>query len=271
MALEIVPLADGEKSGAEALRDGARVGHLLGRLGEAPGRGRHALVTLADQSLAEGERRELYADLYAVAGEPWVRQGHLTHLVEVPARDDVLRTWFALGFGQEQVYASAPVKESAGDPPPALSIRQATAEDAERALDVAAAISLHQIGPPVWSGLQPPAREDWLSGWREFLAEEGVVVLLAEREGEIVGLVALEPGDDPGVAHLPVAATRPDVRGGGIGVALADAALHRARLDGYDTVELDWRSTNLLASRFWIARGFAPTHVRLRRDVQPYA
>ena len=33
----------------------------------------------------------------------------------------------------------------------------------------------------------------------------------------------------------------------------------------------DWRSTNLLASRFWPQRGFRPTHLRLRRDVQPTA
>jgi hypothetical protein len=36
-------------------------------------------------------------------------------------------------------------------------------------------------------------------------------------------------------------------------------------------VELDWRSTNLLASRFWLRAGFVPTSYRLRRGVQPYA
>jgi len=62
--VHIVPVSEGEKSGAEALRSGTRVAHLVGNLGEAPSRGKHA----------------------------WVGLGHLTHIVEIPAdgqlRDD---------------------------------------------------------------------------------------------------------------------------------------------------------------------------------------
>ena len=271
MALEIVELVEGEQTGAEAMLAGRRVGHLLGRLDEAPSRGKHAWVGLGDHALADGESPDLYADLYAVAGEPWVRRGHLTHIVEVPPNDDVLRVWFALGFGREQVYASAPARSEEPAAPESFSIRQAVPEDVERALDVADAITRHQMGPPVWSGLPLPTREEMRPGWAEFLAEEGAVILLAERDGDVLGFAATHPGDEPGVAHLPVAATRADLRGVGVGHALAEHALHRAHADGYRTVELDWRSTNLLASRFWLRRGFVATHYRLRRDVQPYA
>lgn len=271
MAPDVLQIVEGERIGAEALRDGRRVAHLLARLGEAPSRGRFAWVELADASLDGGESPELLADVYAAAGERWVRLGHLTHLVEVPCLDEVLRVWFALGFGQEQVHAAAPARAAGSEPPPGVSVREATADDLDRAVDVGAELTLHQLGPPVWSGLEPPAREELLAGWREFLAEDGVVVLLAEHGDAVVGIVALEPGGRPEVAHLPLAATSPEHRGRGIGVALAHAALDRAHADGYRTVELDWRSTNLLASRFWPARGFEPTHVRVRRDVQPYA
>jgi ribosomal protein S18 acetylase RimI-like enzyme len=121
----------------------------------------------------------------------------------------------------------------------------------------------------VWSGLPVPGREEMRAGWVEFLEDESAVILVAERDGTSVGYVAFYPDERPGVAHLPVAGTRSDVRGGGIGVALAEHALHRAHLGGFETVELDWRSTNLLASRFWPGRGFRPMHLRLRRDVQP--
>jgi ribosomal protein S18 acetylase RimI-like enzyme len=50
-----------------------------------------------------------------------------------------------------------------------------------------------------------------------------------------------------------------------------ERALHEAQRAGFETIELDWRATNLLASRFWPRRGFRPTHLRLRRDVQPIA
>ena len=97
------------------------------------------------------------------------------------------------------------------------------------------------------------------------------MILLAERDGTPIGYAATHPDDAPEVAHLPVAGTRPDVRGSGVGRALAEHLLHRAHEDGYRTVRADWRSTNLLASRFWPRLGFVPTHIRLRRDVQPTA
>jgi ribosomal protein S18 acetylase RimI-like enzyme len=268
--VEIVPLTEGEKSGAEALRNGERVAHLVGKLGEAPSRGRHAWVGLADHSLAAGEASDLLADVYAAAGAPWVEDGYLTHIVEVQTDGPLPQLFFALGFGQEQVYASAPVRVEKPSIP-AATIRRARPADIELLLDVVGAIGEHQVGPPVWSGLPAPQREDMRDDWAEFLDDETAVILVAERDGAALGYAAFYAGERPGVAHLPVAGTRPDVRGAGLGVALVEHALHEAHRAGFETVELDWRSTNLLASRFWPKRGFTPTHVRLRRDVQPTA
>jgi ribosomal protein S18 acetylase RimI-like enzyme len=267
--VEIVPLTEGENDGAEALRDGERVAHLVGKAGEAPSRGRYAWAELADHSLAAGESPELLADVYAAAGARWLADGRITHIVEVAADGPLPQLFFALGFGQEQVHASAPVRREEPSTPDGVTIRQASAEDIELLLDVVGAIAEHQAGPPVWSGLPVPAREEMRADWVEFLEEESAVILVAERDGTSVGYVAFYPDERPGVAHLPVAGTRPDVRGGGVGVALVEHALHRAHLGGFELVELDWRSTNLLASRFWPRRGFRPTHLRLRRDVQP--
>ena len=90
--------------------DGGRVAHLVGALGEAPSRGRHAWVGLGDHSLAPGESPELLADVYAAAGARWVEDAYLTHIVEVPAEGPLPQLFFALGFGQEQVHASAPAR-----------------------------------------------------------------------------------------------------------------------------------------------------------------
>ncbi len=269
--MEIVPVTEGEKQGAEALRDGRRIAHLVGALGEAPSRGRHAWVGLGDHSLASGESPKLLAEVYAAAGAPWVEDGYLTHIVEVAADGPLPQLFFALGFGQEQVHASAPVRVEEPSAPPTGTIRRAGPADIELLLDVVGAIGEHQAGPPVWSGLPAPQREELRDDWVEFLADETAVILLAEHDGAALGYAAFYAGDLPGVAHLPVAATRSDARGAGLGVALVEDALHQAHLAGFETVELDWRSTNLLASRFWPRRGFRPTHLRLRRDVQPTA
>ncbi len=123
-AVEIVPLTDGEKTGAEARRDGKRVAHLVAQLGEAASRGRHAWVGLDDHSLAVGESPGLLADVYAAAGESWVADGYLTHIVVVPA-DDPLPALFGLGFGQEQVHARAAALPGAPADPEGFTIREA--------------------------------------------------------------------------------------------------------------------------------------------------
>ena len=269
--MEILPLELDGKTGAEARRDGVRVAHVVGRLDEGESRGKHVWIGLEDHSLAPGEVPELYADVYAEAGDPWVQEGHLTHIVLVPVDESILRVWFRLCFGQEQVHAEAPTLAAAQPPPEGTSIRQAGPADIEAVLDVAGIIMSHQIGKPVWSGLRPRDREEIRADWEEFLADETAVILLAEREGTPIGYAATHPADEPAVAYIPVAGTRADVRGGGVGRALVEHLLHRAHADGYRTVRADWRSTNLLASRFWPRRGFVPTHVRLRRDVQPTA
>ena len=269
--MEILPLELDGKTGAEARRDGARAAHLVARLDEAPSRGRHAWVGLDDHSLADGESPDLLADVYAVAGDGWVTAGHLTHFVVVPAAGPLPELFFRLGFGQEQVHASAPTR---AEPPPApdgFTVRQATPDDLERLLGIVDTISVHQAGPPVWSGLAVPGADELHEAWAEFLVEDGALILLAEQDGSPVGYVGCYPADEEGVLHLGVEGTVPAARGRGIGVALAEHALHRAHLEGYASIELDWRSTNLLSSRFWPRRGFVPTHLRLRRDVQPPA
>ena len=70
-----------------------------------------------------------------------------------------------------------------------------------------------------------------------------------------------------GAACITWAASRPDVRGSGAGLALMEAALAWAHEQGYATMVTDWRETNLLASRFWPARGFRRSFLRLYRSI----
>ncbi len=109
-----------------------------------------------------------------------------------------------------------------------------------------------------------------LRDWEETLPEPDVIYRVAEQRGRVVGFVALH--DQPaglfrpeGSIHLAVMATLPEVRGQGIGVALAHDALRQAKAAGREWVDVDWRMANLQASRFWPARGFRPTFHRLQR------
>ena len=269
--VEIVPVTEGEKQGAEALRDGGRVAHLVGALGEAPSRGRHAWVGLGDHSLAPGESPELLADVYAVAGARWV-DGRLPD----PHRRGTRRGAAAAAVLRARLRPGAGARVGAG-------ARRGAFRAADRG-DSPGAAGRHRAAPRRRRrDRRAPGRPARLVR-RAGAAAGGAAGRLgrvpggrdrgdpdrrARRDG--TRLRGVLRGREPWVAHLPVAATRPDARSAGLGTALAEHALHEAHLAGFETVELDWRSTNLLASRFWPKRGFRATHLRLRRDVQPTA
>lgn len=266
MALELRPLAEGEKVGAEAVRDGARVGRLVATLAETEVRGRHAWSALEDHDLAEGESPDLYRELYAAAAPAWVESGHLDHYVVVPAERDVLEAWYSLSFAQQQVHGELDLGPLALSEPQGFAVRLGGPEDIDAAMALAFTIFDHQAEGPTWAGAPAPAEDEARGSYVEYLADPDVTYFLAEREGEPLGHLALERESDSTV-YLAVAATVPEARGLGVGRALTETALAWAHAEGYGTCVTDWRAANLLSARFWPSRGFRPTAYRLYRSI----
>jgi GNAT superfamily N-acetyltransferase len=132
-----------------------------------------------------------------------------------------------------------------------------------------------QAGSPSFSGLSVPDLAGFELEWQDLWDDPDTFThFVAERDGRIVGHAVLyrrPPGDlrvpSTGNTDLAHAATRPEVRGTGVGLALTAHVLGWARANGFASMTTDWRSVNLLSSRFWPRRGFRPTHVRLYRAV----
>jgi GNAT superfamily N-acetyltransferase len=268
VSLELRRLEQDGKVGAEAFRDGDPAGFLLAELKEGELRGRHAWSGLDDHRLEQGESPELYRDLYAAAAPRWVETGHLDHYVVVAADDAVLDAWYRLSFAQQQVHAAldlGPVKMSE---PRGFTVRLGGPDDLEAAMSLAFAIFDHQAEAPTWTGVPKPPEDEVRESYAEFLADPGVTYFLAERDGDPVGHLALERESESSVYHA-IAATVPETRGLGVGKSLTETALHWAHEQGYATCVTDWRTANLLSSRFWPARGFRPTAYRLYRSISP--
>jgi GNAT superfamily N-acetyltransferase len=259
----------GVDRGAEARLDGEVVGRLVGELRDEEFRGRHVWSGLGDH---HAETPELYRDLYAVAGRAWLEQGATSHYVIVPAEEPVLWAWLGVAFAIEQVIAERPLDDvSEPRTPDGFTIRRGGPDDLDAAARLAPLITEHQIGAPVWSGLKRPSDERFRENWREALADPAATWFLAERDdGQPLGglLLWADPGEP---ISLDVAATLPESRGLGVGIALTEHACWWARERGYDRMKADWRIANLLASRFWPKRGFRPTAYRLLRYVQAQA
>ena len=260
-------------AGAVALRESRVVGYLLGAPRPNAVWGEHVWVELAGHAVEEAEDLR---DLYGAAAARWVDQGWVRQYAMVPAHDPgLLRAWWRVGFGQQHALGVREVPETAWP----NDVRLAEERDVDALIALTPVLAEHQALSPIFAAGMPAEDPDELRD--EILADLAkpeIADLVAERDGRVVGAFQLVPVELSSVVHAGVArpegaaligwaATNPEVRGAGTGLALTDAAFAWARERGHETMVTDWRVTNLLASRFWPARGFRETFLRLYRHI----
>jgi GNAT superfamily N-acetyltransferase len=253
-------LPDGE--GAVATRDGNVVAYVIAEIGEED-----AAIGLAGSAASEPEALR---DVYAHLAPGWPAR----HRVLVPATDAALiDPWFHLSFGCQFMTAARDV-EAAEPVDFGGTIRPSTVADLDAVAGFDRLLWTHQAASPSFSGLDVAANdfeEEWSTLWEE--EDEFPWHRVAEVDGRVVGHVLLYkrptgdlrvPEHNIDLAHV---ATLEDARGRGVGLALLAAALTWSHEQGYRSMTTDWRSNNLLSSRYWPARGFRPTFLRLYRSI----
>lgn len=272
-AIEAIWGTDGA-SGAVVL-DGARVaGFLVGAPRPDPVWGANVWVEFAGHAV---ERPELARDLYGAAAERWVEEGKTRHYVLVPATGPLVDAWFRVGFGLQHVHAVRELDDHPLNEAAEIRVRRAESRDVDDLIAIAPLIQEVQARSPVFGYLPPDDPDDLRAEILDEIARPETGCLVAEGAGRVVGnfdVVSVERtsslvglGRPDRAAYLGFAATIPDVRGTGAGLALTQASFRWAREQGYETMVTDWRATNLLSSRFWPRRGFRPTFYRLYRSV----
>jgi ribosomal protein S18 acetylase RimI-like enzyme len=258
-------------SGAVALRGGQVVGFLLGTRRDDQTWGANVWVEAAGYAVDEPE---LVRDLYAFSSQRWVDEGRTRHYALVPGLDDHVGAWFRLSFGAQQAHGIKEVDARVWPP----DTRRAEQRDIEALIELAPLVSDHHALAPVFSGIDGDEDADELRAMLVAdIANDEVGELVYERDGRVVAGFELVPveklsmhrglAQPDGAACIGWAASLPDVRGSGAGVALTEAAFAWAHEQGYASVVTDWRETNLLSSRFWPARGFRRSFLRLYRSI----
>jgi GNAT superfamily N-acetyltransferase len=222
-----------------------------------------AFVDFAGCAAAEPE---LLRDLYAALAPQWERD---RHRVYVPASDATLvDVWFRLAFGLQFTLAVREPAAGRGD-----GVRLGRPEDIDTVVRLEQAFTDHLRESPSFSGRQRETDEEIRADWQDTWGDERFTHLVVERDARVVGHALLyrrEPGDlriPPNSIDLALVVTVPEVRGTGAGSALVAHAVGWAYEQGFAAVTIDWRVVNLLADRFFRARGFRPTFVRLYRHV----
>jgi ribosomal protein S18 acetylase RimI-like enzyme len=265
-----------ERSGAVAVENGELVGYLIGVHRADGSWGSNIWVEHAGHAVREPE---LVRDLYAAAAEGWIAHGRDRHYALVPATDaELVDAWFRLSFGAQHAAGIQETPELTDRSVPNVVVRRAVADDLEAATALDLELPRHQARSPVFSPLALPTVTD--EDREQFLSEIGdpeVALFVAEIDTKLVGELLMVPVQRSSMhiglarperaAFLTFAATLPEARGSGAGLALTSAALAWAREQGYPVTVVDWRETNLLASRFWPRRGFRRTFLRLYRSI----
>jgi ribosomal protein S18 acetylase RimI-like enzyme len=275
--IEALRLSDGA-SGAAAVAGDTLVGYLLGApRADRETWGPNVWVEPAGHAASEPE---LVRDLYGAAAARWVEAGSTRHYGLVPAEPALVSAWFRTGFGQQHACGIQGTGRPTGAPAPGgpVLVRTATADDVDDLVELAPLLREHQARAPVFSAGPPLEPEDELRA--EFLADladSSIGTFVAEVDGRVVSSFVVCPVElssthtglmrPPGAALLAWAASRPELRGSGAGLALTEACLSWAAAHGHPVIVTDWRVTNLLASRFWPRRGFRETFLRLYRSI----
>jgi GNAT superfamily N-acetyltransferase len=244
--------------GLVALRAGELRAYLLGHTTEDD-----AFVDFAGCAAAEPE---LLRDLYGALAPQW---GRNRHRVYVPASDTaLLDVWFRLAFGLQFTLAVREPAPGRGD-----GVRPGRPEDIDAVVRLERSFTEHLRDSPSFSGRRPESDEEIRADWRDTWEDERFAHLVVERDARAVGHALLyrrDTGDlrvPENSIDLALVVTLPEVRGTGAGSALVVQALGWAYERGFDAVTIDWRVVNLLADRFFRARGFRPTFVRLYRHI----
>jgi GNAT superfamily N-acetyltransferase len=132
-------------------------------------------------------------------------------------------------------------------------------------------------GAPVFSNLPAQTLEEARADLAADYDDPKYTYFVAEREGKVMGAaigckIEISSGHQgpnrvAGAAFLGFAAVFPEARGHGAGKAVGEATLAWARDAGYQSIQTDWRSTNLEADRTWRSLGFRPTFRRMHRSI----
>ncbi len=136
----------------------------------------------------------------------------------------------------------------------------------------------HHRGLAERAGGVNPFEESWRrrrAQYEQWVGGEDAALLVADRDGTLVGYAMLTVGPPPAtwdfgkaVVDIETLSVLPDERGGGVGAALMRGAEEWARERGAETLEVGLLYTNEDALRFYEREGFRQFYLELARDLR---
>lgn len=113
---------------------------------------------------------------------------------------------------------------------------------------------------------EPGALPDYRAAFVRINASPNEILYVAELDGEVVGtfqtmVTTTLTGRGSSAMIIEAVQTRADMRGRGIGAAMIEFAIERARQDGMRLVQLTSNAVRKDAHRFYERLGFTASHI----------
>lgn len=266
-------------AGLVTLRDEEVIGYLLYEFRQNATRGRHVSVSYASLVIKESEHPRLVRLMYAEAGAEWVRNGYFEHVLFVPVGNDpVILELLEQSFRFDQRYAVLPLENymASSDGAAKVTFRQVAEDDTSLLQKMAPWNSIHQASAPAWNPITKESLEEVRKGYEKLASDADAKMWIAEQNGIPAAFHVYYPAESEGslvtpanTVHLAAASTNTEMRGKGIGKAIADYCFNEIEDQGFKYVMADWHTPNHLASYFWPKRGFQSYMIRMVRKVDP--
>ncbi|MCZ2260346.1 GNAT family N-acetyltransferase [Sporosarcina sp. G11-34] len=266
-------------SGLVTLRGDEVIGYLLYEFKKNATQGRHVSVGYSSLAMKEDEHPRLVRLMYAEVGAEWIRNGYFEHVLFAPVGNDpIILELLEQSFRFDQRYAVLPLETyvAKSDGTAKVTFRQVTEDDISILEKMASWNSIHQASAPAWSPITKESLDKVRAEYEELAEDTEVKMWIAEQNGIPAAFHVYYPAESNGslatpenTVHLAAASTNTDMRGKGIGKAIADYCFNEVEEDGYEYVMADWHTPNHLASYFWPKRGFQSYMIRMVRTVDP--
>jgi len=178
--------------------------------------------------------------------------------------------WFRLAFGLQFTLA---VRETAPQRASGVDIRPGRPDDLDAVVALEHSFTRHLRESPSYSAREPETDAELRAEWDGTWDDDRFTHFVAVDDTHVLGHVVLyhRPTGDLRIPDesidLALIVVDPATRRRGVGSALTAHALGYAHDAGYRAMTIDWRVVNLAADRFFRARGFRPTFVRLYRHI----
>lgn len=152
-----------------------------------------------------------------------------------------------------------------------MKVRQATPDDVPVLVSLFQELDRMQSDWRVFTP-RPGFYDEVGAKYKDAMREKDALVLVAEDEGEVVGMAYGEVHQpsrfsDERALELSGVVVRTGYRGRGVGRALVQEAADRARGQGVEWIELKTFAPNEGAMEFWAGLGFTPRVVQMTTSI----